>query len=344
MRRSIALLAAVVVTLFLLSGCEELLTFNAFSDFGQPDYTDATTVESSGQTSVAANSDTDGDETINTDEEKDLYLTSVQSLTTDDRFYEELDATGEENKQTVINTMTNELKAIYEDDSGSTSKDDRQRAAVLAANVQLKSSGADKVVNSLEEVTASIISGGSSSGSEDDILNQSVSTIVNTLNSFADDADFEATVSALRAAAEAYTVFGETLTSSSTISVQTASLVTAKEIEVPESVDIALETQPALVSMALDAFYEEYVKFLTNPVTGQQEESENDPQPADVRGFAKAIEDGEEIYSDVGTDEEIIISDLLQAVIENLKDRSAFVNILEASGLSGLLPGDSTQE
>jgi hypothetical protein len=187
MKRIAALFPAVCVV-FVLSGCEALLTFNLFSSLDTPK------TPSAEEFSAMADAE---------------LLSVITDLSESDTFFEDI-AKDKDTRAAVVGSLIE----IYSDGSEAETAD-KQQASLLVAEVELSTTQAGNVVNDFVNVLTEYVEEPPESGDAEAIAE----TVVTKAFSKVTEENFDETLDALLAAGEAYTFYGESLDDSGEIAV-----------------------------------------------------------------------------------------------------------------------------
>lgn len=266
MKRMLRLFAVSLIAI-LLFGCEALLTFNLFSTLDTP------------VTPSADNLDAMQDAEL---------LAAVTNLLESDSFYQDI-ALNDEVREAVLDN----LSEIYAGDSNADLAD-QQQASLLVAEIELNSTAAGEVVDDFVNVMTAIIEAPPESGSAEEFAE----TIVTEVFADVTEVNFDETLNALLAAAEAYTFYGESLDDSG-------------EVVAPEDSNSGAVAQDAIVAILISEIVD---------LDGDQ------PELLSIEEF-EAI-----VINDEPFPENFAI------VENPMEENVALVNILNASGMEGLFP------
>jgi hypothetical protein len=236
----------------LLSGCEELFTFNAFGDFDQP------SIPQSAADVTAIVDENAGD--------NPGLLDAISEIADSDAFYESLEEMDDTESAAVIDSITDALHDIYADTTAPI--EERQEAALLTADVILNSNPeARAAVDSLVETVVGAIDGSVELTSIDD----AVVSILET--AFAGVEDVDLALDALAGASDAFSLFGTIIPDD--IALTTSRDVRASSLRVDAQVyvvdDYATIAADALVAMALASFRTHYEAILGVELTTKQQ-------------------------------------------------------------------------
>ena len=253
---------------FLLFGCEEFLTFNLFSAIDTP------------ETPSAENLNAMGDAEL---------LTVISDLIESDSFYEDI-----ADNDVVREAVIGNLSEIY---SGGSDAElaDQQQASLLVAEIELNSTAAGDVVDDFVNVMTKIIEEPPESGSAEEFTE----TIVTQVFADVTEENFDETLVALFAAADAYTFYGESLDDSG-------------EIVVPDDSNTGAVAQDAVVAILISEIVD---------LDGGQDEL------LSVGEFRSIVIDDEPFPEDFAIEE------------NPLEENEALVNILTASGMEDMFSG-----
>jgi len=249
----------------LLSGCEALLSFNLFSTLDTPKTPSAKSFN---------------------DMKDDELLSTVAVLVETDTFFEEI-AADEEVRTSVVEG----LSAIY-DDGSEADIAEKQKASLLVAEIELNTTGAGEVVDDFVNVlTEYIEQPPESNGAE-----ETVEAIVTKVFADVTEENFDETLNALLAAAEAYTYYGE-------------SLDDAGDVTAPEGTNSGAVAQNAVVAIL---------------VSEMIDTDGDDPGLLSPEEFKAVVVDDEPFPEDFVLENNPI------------EENEALVNILSASGMEDL--------
>lgn len=192
-RPHLLVFTVVALASFFAVGCTEMLTFNLFE-----------TLEAPMLPTKAEIAEMEPGELV------DL----LNDLVVDESFYEEIEPE-------ALVAIVESLVIVYEDPESTA--EEIQDAAILAADIELATSGGDEVIETVVEVVLDLIEGGDSGGEatggevpgepaeEPDIFDFVAATLAAAFEEVDEDTEFDATVDALVAAAAAYEALGLSL-------------------------------------------------------------------------------------------------------------------------------------
>lgn len=286
MKNKHAIVALIVLfAAFSLTGCLDLLTMNAFGDMDAPPPVDeAQLVEM-------------------TDEEVIEEITT-QSESQD--FYDDL-ATNPEKKQTVVD----QLAEVYDPANEESTPEEKQQAALLVADVELKTTGGAQVAEDTIMVVGTLAESFASDDPDapepdvDQIISDTITTAFGSMTDETgafDDAKFDETIAAFQAAADAYEAFANSLTDTDGDG----------SVDAPEDTNIASVAQDAVIALAIDV------------ATSTPENTET----------LRAIASGDET-----ADTEALMTSIVESLDPNTTDSTAIQNLLEASDLMSMFEG-----
>ena len=265
MMKRIDIVVLLIYAAIALSGCEAIFTFNLFSAFDTPRTPSA---ESFDAMSTAE------------------LLTEVARLLETETFLSDI-AENDELRRAVVEN----LKEVYADGS-KTSLEEQQQAALFVAEIELNTTTAGQVVDDFVKVLTEYGEG----ASESDGAEGMAETLVKQLFSTVTEENFDETLDALLAAAEAFTFYGESLGDSGAAAV-------------PEGVNSGAVAQDAFVAI----FISEIVD-----VEGDR------PELLDIEELKSVVLRGEPFPGDFVIDDNPV------------EENQALANILRASDLEGL--------
>jgi hypothetical protein len=177
-----------VAALFALSGCVELFTYNAFGSLDQPD------IPVSGAEVT---------EIVEAAEDTQSLIDTIAELADSSAFYESIADQSAEDAE-VVATITTALADVYESTDETVTQQQKQEAAVLAAEIFLKSNvEAEEAVDSVLVAAFDLMP---AEGEPAPTLEDAVAVILD--NAFAAVEDLDATLTSLENAAAAYEAFG----------------------------------------------------------------------------------------------------------------------------------------
>ena len=259
------IMALLVAKVFLLIGCEEILTFNLFSTIDTPETPSVSDLKAMGDAEL---------------------LAAVTDLVESDSFYQDI---AEDDK--VRNAVLTNLSEIYADDSDADLAD-QQQAALLVAEIELNSTAAGEVVDDFVNVVTEILEEPPESGTVEEFAE----TIVTQVFADVTEDNFDETLDALFAAADAYTFYGESLDDSG-------------EVVTPEDSNAGAVAQDAVVAILISKIVD---------IDGDQ------PELLSIEEFEAIVIDDEPFPADFAIEE------------NPLEENTALVNILAASGMDDL--------
>jgi len=263
--KGILMLIMAASLMYLMMGCEDLLTFNLFSSFDTPKTPSADTFDAM----------TDGE-----------LIDEVTVLLESDTFLEDI-SQDDEIKSAVVGNLTE----IYADGSES-DLEDQQRAALLVAEIALETTAAGDVADDFVNVLTEYIENPPVSGDPGSIAETMVGNVFSRVTA----ENFDETLDALLAAADAYTFYGETLDDSG-------------EVIVPDGINSAAVAQDAVVTIL---------------ITDMLDLNDNQPDLLSVDELRAIVVDGAPFPSNFAIAEDPMQTD------------EALVNILDASDLQEL--------
>ena len=249
---------------FALFGCEALLSFNLFSTLDTPETPTADQLNDMGNAEL---------------------LSAVTELLETDSFMQDI-AEDEE----IRTALLDNLSEIY-DEGSDADIEDQQQASLLVAEIELNSTAAGGVVDDFVKVMDEILEDPPESGSPEELAETVVAAI------FADvtEDNFDETLDALLAAADAYTFYGESLDDSG-------------EVVAPEDSNAGAVAQDAVVAILISEIVD---------VDG----SGDQPGLLTLEEFEAIVVDDAPFQEDF-------------AIEENpFEENVALVNILDASGM-----------
>lgn len=249
---------------FALIGCEALLSFNLFSILDTPE---TPTVKQ-----------------LDTMEDSELLETVTELLETDSFMQ---DVAGDEDIRTAV---LENLAEIY-DESSDADITEQQQASLLVAEIELNSTAAGEVVDDFVNVMDEILEEPPDSGSPEEFAE----TVVTAVFADVTEDNFDETLDALLAAAEAYTFYGESLDDTG-------------EVVAPENLNTGAVAQDAIVAILISEIVD---------VDGAGDQ----PGLLTLKEFKAIVVDDAPFPEDF-------------AIVENpLEENVALVNILDASGM-----------
>lgn len=191
----------------LLAGCEEMLNFNLFSAVDTP------------QTPSADKIDAMSDSEL---------LDEIEQLMETDTFFADIAENDE-----IRTALVENLSEIYAGGSDA-DLEEQQRASLLVAEIELNTTAAGIVVNDFVNVLTEFIEEPPESDGPEELVEALVSQVFSSVT--ADN--FDQTLDALLAAAEAYTFYGESLDDTG-------------EVVAPENVNSGAVAQDAIVAILI---------------------------------------------------------------------------------------------
>ncbi len=250
MRRITALFPLIWVVL-VLSGCEALLTFNLFSSWDTPK------TPSADEFSAMADAE---------------LLSAISDLSESDTFFEDI-SKDKDTRAAVVES----LAEIYSSSSEAGTAD-KQKASLLAAEIELGTTGAGDVVDDFVNVLTEYVEEPPESGDAEAIAE----TVVTKAFSSVTNDTFDETLDALLAAGEAYTYYGE-------------SLDDGGEIVVPEGTNSGAVAQDALVAILVSEIVDTDgdQPSLLSPDEFKAVVVDNEPFPEDFSFESSPLEENE---------------------------------------------------
>ena len=302
------LIILVVVVALVLSGCEEMFTFNAFDGMGAPDYPET----ADAITDIIAET-TDAGSLIDT----------ITELTASPTFFANLDKLDPAVKEEILEKITDELRLVYtNENTDEVSAEERAEAAILTAEIYLNSNEeAQEVVNSVVELGLNALDDPEAIGSVED-------AVVGVLESaFGGVENLESALDALSGAADAYTFYGYTLPADtdldlSAVPVQRRAAAMNFGSGGPNTGAIA---QNALVAIAVDIFRTVYITYYGTPIST-------------VEDIIYVVTNLEALIDSDDPDGPTN-NDLVNEVMDLLMENEAFMRILAAANFDALLGG-----
>jgi hypothetical protein len=312
MKRTAVLFVLVVAAALVLSGCPNMFTMNLFAGLSGPQKPDVTKLREM--------------------PEEDA-IQQLSEDATSPQFYENLE-NDEDQGGTAKEELLGYLGEVYSDDDdddgdgvGGVDTPEEQKAALLAADVHLKTTDGDKVVDNVVSTVLTLMDEGSAEddgehgdgdatdgGTEEDPVKQAQdvmkSLFQNEDGTDPSPEDFTKTLDALAKAADAYKAFGSSLKQDPDTG----------EWNAPEGTNLGSVAQSAMVSVAADAA----VKLVDDDPQVLYDFIYEGEEPKDEAGESK-ISSPEDVFADLENDTSVL-------------------NIMEAGGYGALLEGLTGQE
>lgn len=307
MKRTAVLFVLVVAAALVLSGCPNMFTMNLFAGLAGPQQPDVSKLREM-------------------PEEEAIQRLSEDA--TSPQFYENL-SNDEAQGGTAKEELLGYLEEVYTgDDDGDGAPDppdspEEQKAALLAADVHLKTTDGDKVVDNVINTVFTLMDQGSAEddgehddgsatdgGTEEDPVKEA-QDVMKSLFQKEDGSDpspeeFTKTLDALAKAADAYKAFGSSLKQDPD----------SGEWNYPDETNIGSVAQSAMVSVAADAA----VKLVDGNTQALYDFIYSGVEPIDDTTGESKISSPEDVFADLENDTSVL-------------------NIMEAGGYGALLEG-----
>ncbi len=305
MKRTTVLFVLVVAAALVLSGCPNMFTMNLFAGMAGPRKPDVSKLREMSEEDA---------------------IQQLSEDATSPRFFENL-ASDEDQGGTAKEDLLKYLGEVYGGDGG-TDTPEKKKAALLAADIHLKTTDGDKVVDNVINTVFTLIGGGSAEddgehddgeatdgGTEEDPVEQ-VQDVMKSLFQKEDGSDpsaedFEKTLNALASAADAYKAFGSSLEQDPDTG----------EWNYPDDTNIGSVAQSAMVAVLADAA----VKLVDDDPAVLYDFIYNGVEPPPDDAGESPIGSPEDVFADLENDTSIL-------------------NIMEAGGIGTLLEGLAGEE